>query len=218
MPSITLLAQDASEIILGALLQPTWGIYTSTGIPVIQPASFIQSPIVSQAQPLFAAVSAALGIGNILPVAASTVEFEYKQDFPISTYPQEQGAFQAYDKVTLPFDVRLRLACSGNVSTRRNFIEACLAISTSLTLYNVVTPEKTFLSVNCSHIDWRRTASRGNTLIMVDMDFLQIPVVSAVTGINTQQPGDAAQQAQGQVSAQPLSVTESQAYASGGLT
>src|SRR5579872_6225668 len=106
MASIPLLIADASEIILGALLQPSWGIYSSSGVPVIQPATFLQSAFVSQIQPL-SAITNALGLSGLLPVAASTVEFEYRQDWPISTYPQEQGAFQPYDKVTLPFDVRI---------------------------------------------------------------------------------------------------------------
>ena len=158
MANIPLLIADASEILLGALLQPTWGIYyTGTNMPVIQPASFVQSAIVSQVQPL-TAIASAIGLSGILPVAASTVEFEYRQDFPISTYPQEQGAFQAYDKVTLPWDVRLRLAAGGSASSRKAFIEACISISQSYSLFDIITPERPYVSCNCNHIDFKRSA------------------------------------------------------------
>lgn len=215
MASLPLLAADASEIILGALLQPTWGIYDGTsGQPVIQPASFITSAIVSSVQPL-SAVSGLVGLSGILPVAASVLEFEYRQDFPISTYPQENGAFQAYDKVTLPFDVRLRLAAGGSASTRQAFINACLAISTSFDLFNIVTPERAFVGTNCNHIDWKRGPRQGNTLIVVDLAFIQIPQVAALSGSNTASPGDSSQQALGQVTPQTLTSPQAAALASG---
>lgn len=213
MSNVPLLLADASEIILGALLQPTWGIYQN-GAAVIQPASFLQNAIVSSIQPLTALASLA-GLPGILPVAASTVEFEYRQDFPVSTYQQENGAFQAYDKVTLPFDVRLRLAASGSTTTRQNFINTCIAISQSIQTFDVVTPERTFASVNCNHIDFRREARRGNTLIQIDLSFIQIPVVSAVTPVNTANPGDSGQQALGNVQPQNLTTPQANALAAG---
>lgn len=214
MVSIPLLIADASEILLGALLQPTWGIYTAQGQPVIQPASFITSAFVSQVQPL-SAVANLLGLSGILPVSASTVEFDFRQDWPISTAPQEQGAFQAYDKVTLPYDVRLRLASGGSTSTRQSFLQACLAIANSLQLFNVVTPEMSFIGVNCNHIDWKRTARHGNTLITVDLGFIQIPQVSSLTPINTAIPGNSGQQALGNVAPQSLSSPQALALAGG---
>lgn len=203
MPSpITLLTADASELILGGLLQPAWGVYLD-GVPVIQPAAF--------AGPTFPALAALatlaplLGATNVVPASASTVDFEYGQEFPLSNYPQEQGAFQSYNKVTLPFDVKLKLASSGSPSARQAFLSTCQAIASSIALFSVVTPEQTFDSVNCTHIDWKRNARQGNTLIQVDLWFQQIPVVSATNFQNTQQPGDAGQQALGTV--QPQAAT-----------
>ena len=46
------------------------------------------------------------------------MSFGYKQDWKISTYPVEQGSFQSYDKVQLPFEVRMRVA--GSVSSARS--------------------------------------------------------------------------------------------------
>ena len=205
--AIELLTADAADLSIATLIAPTWGIYLA-GSPVILPAS-VATSFVSNAIGNFTSIpgvqqiSGALGIpSNLVPVFASTVDFEYAQDWPISNYPQEQGAFQSYDKVTLPFDVKIKLAAGGSATNRQSFINACLSISNSITLFDVVTPEWVFNSCSCTHIDWRRDASRGVTLIAIDLWFQQINVVSTTNYSNTQQPGNAGQQANG--NAQPM--------------
>ena len=65
-----------------------------------------------------------------LPViVASTIEFDFDQEWTIADYPQEQGAFQSYDKVQLPFECRVRLACGGPSSQRQAFLNSIFAIS-----------------------------------------------------------------------------------------
>lgn len=222
--NIPLLIADASDLVLGALLQPTWGIYLN-GSPVILPASFsgqigvVSSQGISAVATVAGAISdiaglfgLSSGIGAILPSVASTVEFEFGQDFPISNYPQEQGAFQSYNKVTLPYDVKLKLASGGSVSARQAFLQTCFGIANSFALFQVVTPEITFPSVTCSHMDYRRTAERGNTLLQVDLYFEQVPVVSAVSFSSTQQPGESSQQGLGAVQSVTPSSSISQAF------
>lgn len=200
MPDIELLAADAEDLALSILLQPSWGVYLN-GSPVIQPASIAGNFAVAVLSPI-QAIASFLGAGNIVPVLASTIAFQYGQDFPVSNYPQEQGAFQAYDKVTLPFDIKLKLACGGSTSNRQGFLSSCLAIANSFALFDIVTPEMVFTSVNCTHIDWPRSAKQGNTLISVDLWFQQIPVTASANFTNTQQPGSAGQQASGNVQPQ----------------
>jgi hypothetical protein len=200
MNPLILLLSDASDLVLGALLQPTWGVFLD-GSPVIQPASIMGQAVQAALEPI-QAIAGLLGAPNIVPVTASTVEFQYAQEWPISNYPQKQGAFQSYDKVTLPFDVKLRVASGGSQSNRQAFIQTCLAIANSLALFDVVTPEMVFTSVNCTHIDWDRKATHGATLISIDLWFQQIAVQAAASFSNTQQPGNAGQQSIGNVQAQ----------------
>jgi hypothetical protein len=105
---------------------PPWGIYYQ-GTPVIQPASIGNNP--NAAIGPFSIIAGALGLPNLNPVAASTIEFDFDQEWTIADTPQEQGAFQSYDKVQLPFDVRIRLAAGGDASNRQTFINAILAIA-----------------------------------------------------------------------------------------
>jgi hypothetical protein len=201
-----LLVEDAANLLLGSLTAPSWGVYLN-GSPVITPATPYGGGSLISALSAVASVSSVAGSPNISPCIASTVEFEYAQEWPISTYPQEQGAFQAYDKVTMPFDVKLRLAGGGSVSDRQAFLQTCMAISNSFSLFDVVTPEMVFSSVNCTHINWRRTAEHGVSLISVDLWFKEIPVTASANFGNTQQPGAAGQQSNG--AQQPQTTTNS---------
>jgi len=216
MASVALLLADAEDLVLGSLLAPTWGIYLN-GAPVIQPAS-VAGQQFSAALQQIASIASLLGAPNIVPVAASTVEFEYAGDSPISNYPQEQGGFQSYNKVYLPFDVKLRLACGGDTTNRQSFLNTCIAIRKSFALFDIVTPELTFTSVNCTHIDWRRNAREGVELIQVDLWFQEISVTGAVSFTNTQQPGDAAPQSLGNVQPQTPSQYVANGFSAGGFS
>jgi len=69
----------------------------------------------------------------------SVLDFDYKQDWPLSDYPVEDGAFQSYDKVQLPFDVRVRVASGGSESERQDLLTSVQAAANTLDLYDVVT-------------------------------------------------------------------------------
>jgi hypothetical protein len=220
---IELLVADAEDLVLGTLFAPQWGIYYQ-GFPVIMPAT-VASAVVTGALGGFGALGSlpglsALGLPNIVPVTASMVDFAYKQDWPISNYPQEQGAFQSYDKVTLPFDVRLKLACGGPTSTRQAFLNTVFAIAggtpqgvslalpgsnSSLPLFDIVTPELSYTSCSCTHLDFARSAQNGATLIIADMWFQQISVTSTTNYQSTQTPVVAGQYGAG--NQQPQSPT-----------
>lgn len=213
-PIVDLITSDASDLILGSLFASQWGVYQD-GVPVIEPATSIVSRLVSKLGPLRALASA---IGpNIVPVAASTVDFEFSQEWPISNYPQEEGAFQAYDKVTMPFDIKLKLAAGGPPAVRQAFLSTCLAIANSIDLFDIVTPELTFINCSCTHIDWPRRSDSGVSLIKVDLWFKKVPISSTNIFTNTQQPGESAQQSLGNVQAAVPSSKIQQVVASAGV-
>lgn len=139
-----------------------------------------------------------------LPMIQSIATFEYKQDWSIADYPVEDGAFQSYDKVQLPFDVRVRVASGSSAAERQALLDAVDVIANSLDLYDVVTPEKIYRSVNISHYDFRRTATNGVGMIVIDLWFQEIRVTSTAAFSNTQQPANAGQQSNGNVQAQAL--------------
>lgn len=194
-----LVLSDVASFVQLALPSP-WGVFLG-GQAIIMPASVLGSFAVGNLAPL-QSIASLLGVPNILPVIASTIEFEFKQDWPISDYPQEQGAFQSYNKVELPSEVRLKLACGGAPSTRRVFLDTCQAIAKSFDLFDIATPEIVFTSMSAHHLDWRRAARNGVQLIVVDLWFEKVQVTSTATFTTTQQPGNAGQQSIGAVQPQ----------------
>jgi len=203
MASTELLVADALDVALASALAPIWGIYLN-GNSVFQRASQLGDLAESALSP-FQEVASSVGVPNILPAIVSTIDFEFNQDWPISDYQQERGAFQSYDKITLPFDVKVRLAAGGSPSNRQNFLSTCLAISASFSIFDVVTPETTFTNCNVTHINWNRSSRQGVTLIVIDLWFKQIPVTSAPSFTNTADPTDSSAQSLGNLQPQPPS-------------
>lgn len=141
--------------------------------------------------------------GASVVTADNVVSFEYKEEWHLPTYPIEQGGFGTYNKVQTPFDVVLRFSTGGSPSDRQNFIASVQAIISSLDLYDAVTPEATYSSVNPFHWAYVRKSPEGQGLVMIDL-FCQLVNVSAqATFSDTMSPTAAADTPQGLVQAQP---------------
>lgn len=131
--------------------------------------------------------------------ADSMKSIDYVQGSKISDYPQEEGAFQSYNKVATPYEVRVELTKGGNQRERAAFLTAVEKAAASLDLYDVVTPEKTYTSVNIERYSLRRTAGEGLGLITVDIWLVQIRNSAATAFTNTAQPSGAGAQNVGSV-------------------
>jgi hypothetical protein len=132
----------------------------------------------------------------------SVVGVDYRREWRISDYPMEQGGFASYDKVTEPFDVRVKFSNAGHgtllssilsggligslltgstpgVTNRRAFLTALDTASASLDLYTVVTPEFSYQDCNIVHYDYRRETHRGATVIEIDVWLRQVRQVAS---------------------------------------
>ena len=131
--------------------------------------------------------------------ADSVVTFDYRQEWTVSDYPLEQGAFQSYDKVQTPFDVRVRYAAGGSQQNRQALLDSIAVIASDLNLYDIVTPEAVYQSVNVTHYDYRRTATNGVGLLQVDVWCVEVRVTAQAQFQNVQNPASASPQTQGNV-------------------
>lgn len=149
--------------------------------------------------------------------ADNTIGFEYKQDFPVSDYPVEEGGFQSYDKVQLPSDIRMRFSRGGSEQDRQEFLASIDEVMNTTDLYDIVTPEAVYLSYNFTHRDFRRRAEQGVGLIVVDLWLTEIRETSTTTFTNTQKPTVAGKQAIGNVQPQTPDSTLSANISSGAI-
>ena len=115
--------------------------------------------------------------GSALLTPDSFVDFEYREERKIPTYPLEEGSFSSYNKVALPFDCRVTVSCSGNGKmSKEAFLAAIEKLLSSLTLCSVVTPNTTYKSCNLIHVDYRREAKQGATLLLAQLWFQEIRI------------------------------------------
>lgn len=145
------------EGILGsALQQPArWGIFDSSGNQLGTPLTESNSSVLS------------------------TLEFDFVRETRISDFPIEQGSFASFNKVQIPANPIVTLALSGSESDRIDFLNAINAASLSTELYSVITPEVQYVNYNIERYRYERRASKGATLLIVDISLKEIRQVSA---------------------------------------
>lgn len=146
--------------------------------------------------------------GAVVLQPDSFISFEYRGEQKISNYPVEQGSFASYNKVAMPFDIRVVIACGGqDAMTRQDFVTALDDMLADINLYSLSTPDFVYDDVNLVHVNYRREAKQGVTLLLAELWFNEIRQ-SATATVKTQQPSGAEATANGQVA--PVAPTSPQ--------
>lgn len=162
---------------------------------------------------------------------ANFIGVEWRRDSRIADYPQEEGAFQSYNKVRTPWEAKVTLAVGddprafgsivaipsvpafgsfsgitgGALARRTEFISTIDAAADSLDLFTLVTPERSYPSANIVHHDYRRIAEKGITLLAVDIWLQQVRVDATAEFTNTKSASGTAPTDGGQVQPVPAS-------------
>lgn len=87
-------------------------------------------------------------------------DFGYDQEWTVTTAPIQKGGFDDYNRVGSAFEVLLRMTKGGSLQDRTDFIKQVESMD-STTLYDVVTPEKTYLGVNLLRVGLKRKGQNG---------------------------------------------------------
>lgn len=152
-------------------------------------------------------------------VGDSVMAVDFRNEWRLSDYPVERGSFATYDKVKVPFDVRVTFAVSGqggllsqfipggpgwlNLQNRTATLELVEAFSASLALFDVVTPEVRHKSCAIAHYDYRREARQGATLIHLDVWLQEVRIAPSKQFSQTKTDSAAAPTDTGPVQATP---------------
>jgi hypothetical protein len=126
--------------------------------------------------------------GQPLVVPDTVTAVDFRREARISDYPVEDGGFQSYDKVLIPYDARVSMTCDGTGMDKSLFLANIDAASQSLDLFTVVTPEVTFTNMNVIHYDLRRERTRGATILHVDVWLQQIVQTATTQFTDTSKP------------------------------
>lgn len=158
-------------------------------------------------------------LGNTqVVVPDSIISLEYKRDYRIADYPMEQGAFESYNKVKIPYDLHIRMTKGGTVADRSAFLVAISGMADSLSLYSVRTPEGYYPNLNVQHVDYKREALHGVGLITVDVWLVEIRQAAVPSFTNTAAPSGSDPAAVGTVQPAPTPKAQVQAITSRGAT
>lgn len=137
----------------------------------------------------------------------------YRDEARIPTYPQEEGAFSSYNKVEMPYDVRLTVAQGGDEKARRDFLDALTDARRSLDLFSMVMPEVTLTDLNIVHIAYDREQRQGANMLVVEIGLIEVRVTGQQTLSKSKQADGADPAATGAVSPRSPTTSESAAAA-----
>ena len=112
--------------------------------------------------------------GNKVLNPDNVFAFSDRAEWRTSDYPVEQGAFDTYNKVVVPFENMVRMTKGGSLSDRTAFLASIDLIAGDTKLYSIRTPEKTYLSVNVLRRELLRRSSEGAFFLEVDLVFRNI--------------------------------------------
>lgn len=153
------------------------------------------APMMADAPEVAAAASLAWGIydgqGTIVLQPDSVNTLEFQREFRVEDYPLEQGAFETYNKVALPYEARVTMTKGGSVEDRKQFLGTVDALSFDTNLYSLVTPEETYLNANLTHYTYSRSVSNGAGLITVELTVQEVRITTAPQFSNSKSPSGA---------------------------
>ena len=118
------------------------------------------------------------------------LSIDYRQTWNLSDYPVERGGFESYNKVYTPFETRVSFATGGSEAHKAAMLASVAAIAGTLLLYDVVTPEVIYQSVNVKHYDYRRTATNGLGLLRIELWLEEVRVTVSEASTTTSGTGD----------------------------
>lgn len=145
--------------------------------------------------------------GSLAIQPDSMISLDFKREWKLPNYSQEQGSFQNYNKVALPGNTRIRMSKGGNATVRQEFLIQVATAAASLDLYNIVMPEGALIvNVNFLSYSMARTATNGAGMITIDMDLEEIRTTATSTYTNTAAPSGADPANTGAVQAQPATL------------
>jgi hypothetical protein len=173
------------RLILAMFQKPTWGLFRdySDEPPDIDPETGERVQVV--------AVSAEPAVLS----PDSFRDFGFHQEWTVTDAPTEAGGFASYNKVNNPYELMVRLTKGGTLKSREEFLEKLDKIAGDLKLYKLVTPERTYLSLNVTRYEVTRKEAKGAYFLSeVDVFFREIRTVSseysaaAASTLNARQP------------------------------
>lgn len=161
--------------------------------------------------------------GDFAVPCDNVIAFENALEARISDYPvapndtdnpSQTVGFGSYNKVILPYDIRLIMSRGGTVEDRQEFLKAVSDAWQSTELFDVVTPECVYLNVNVVGVRRMAAGDRGMGLMVLEVALRKVRQSATLSFTQTKEPSGAGQVKDGSVQAQKPA--DAQQYAGAG--
>lgn len=139
-------------------------------------------PNVNPPTPIYAIVASDTFIPLTIP--SSWGEFSPKYETAMSDYPQEQGAFQPFNKVRRPWQVRVTLVKTGSDLARAAWLTAIQQqeASAPTQLYTLISPQGIFVDYALAGMAYETRKERGSNMLYLNLQFGEIPLIASANG------------------------------------
>lgn len=175
-PPVLAGALALGRLVLALLQKTQWGIYRDRSAEIA--AETLRNNEIAEAGGVGEITVRASDPPVLVPDSFRT--FNFNQEWSVTDAPVEQGGFASYNKVNNPFDVVIRMTKGGSRRERTEFLEKLDALGDSLDLLKLVTPERTYLSMNIVRYSIRREEQRGAYWMSeIDVFFREIRTVQS---------------------------------------
>lgn len=117
----------------------------------------------------------------------SVISLDWRGEHAVATYPIENGNFAAYNKVAMPYDLRVVMTFSGSSAnsvlgvflpgfkeTKKQSLQKINNLLKDTSLYDFITPDATYINLNLRGYDYSRTSKSGVSLLIIEMTFIQV--------------------------------------------
>lgn len=126
------------------------------------------------------------------------MDIDVKNESKVLTSPIEKSSFAAYNKVETPLDVVITGASQQDGVTQSAILDALNKLVSGAELVDIVTPTAVYLKMTLESYSYKRTATDGASLLVVELHAIEVREVETTRVTKTKRASSAKTQKTGQ--------------------
>lgn len=126
------------------------------------------------------------------------MDIDVKNESKVLTSPIEKSSFAAYNKVETPLDVVITGASQQDGAAQSAILDALNKLVPGAELVDIVTPTAVYLKMTLESYSYKRTATDGASLLVVELHAIEVREVETTRVTKTKRASSAKTQKTGQ--------------------
>lgn len=126
------------------------------------------------------------------------MDIDVKNESKVLTSPIEKSSFAAYNKVKTPLDVVITGASQQDGAAQSAILDALNKLVSGAELVDIVTPTAIYLKMTLESYSYKRTATDGASLLVVELHAIEVREVETTRVTKTKRASSAKTQKTGQ--------------------